>query len=220
MEKIRDQQAIRAKRLRQLLNGKQKENIKEAFDHFDQRGAGKIRKKELKVILRALGFDPSNEELDKLLALNNNDGSDSIDFQEFMDIMLTKIEEKLSADDIKYTFRKIADVNLTEEELIQRDEIKKKNKGKKKGDKQEYLKKELITHEDIKKITETLGEKLTGEEIDEMIIEAVNAGRLLNKTIDKKKDEKLDNEDDGKITAVPKSINLYEFKAILTWENN
>jgi Ca2+-binding EF-hand superfamily protein len=63
---LREKQAIRAKSLRQLLTQRQKDDIKTAFDHFDQKGAGSIKKKELKVILRALGFDPSNEELDKI----------------------------------------------------------------------------------------------------------------------------------------------------------
>ena len=94
---LREKQAIRAKALRQLLTQKQKDDIKKAFDHFDQRGAGSIKKKELKVILRALGFDPSNEELDRIVHEHNeNKDDDSIDFQEFMDIMLTKIKEKIS----------------------------------------------------------------------------------------------------------------------------
>jgi Ca2+-binding EF-hand superfamily protein len=235
MEKtIRDQQAVRAKRLRQLLNAKQKADIKDAFDHFDQGGAGKIRKKELKVILRALGFDPSNEELDKLMQGTNGDNTtDSIDFQEFMDIMLTKIEEKLSPNDIKYAFKKIAECNMTEEEKKEKEDMKKKNKEKKKDKKKEKSdleKKELyITHEDLRRTTLELGEKLTNEEIDEMLQEAINAGILLkkNKSTDKKKDEKVSEQADGfendsivKKQAASKDINLYEFKAILTWENN
>jgi Ca2+-binding EF-hand superfamily protein len=234
MEKqIRDQQAVRAKRLRQLLNAKQKADIKDAFDHFDQGGAGKIRKKELKVILRALGFDPSNEELDQLMQGNNGENtSDSIDFQEFMDIMLTKIEEKLSPNDIKYAFKKIAECNLTEEQKKERYEAKKNNKEKKREKKREKTdleKKELyITHEDLRRTTLELGEKLTNEEIDEMLQEAINAGILLkkNKSTDKKKDEKVSEQADGfendvlKKQAASKDINLYEFKAILTWENN
>jgi centrin-1 len=236
MDKVaRDQQAVRAKRLRQLLNAKQKADIKEAFDHFDQGGAGKIRKKELKVILRALGFDPSSEELDKLMMGNTitEIPPDSIDFQEFMDIMLTKIEEKLSPNDIKYAFKKIAEINLTEEELKEREELKKKNKEKKKDKKREKSdaeKKELyITHNDLKTITSLLGEKLTNEEIDEMLVEAINAGVLLkkNKSTDKKKDEKAPEQADDfesdhivKKQSASMDINLYEFKAILTWENN
>ena len=98
---LREKQAVRAKSLRQLLTQLQKDDIKKAFDHFDQKGAGSIKKKELKVILRALGFDPSNEELDKIFfEQNENKDDDTIDFQQFMDIMLTKIKEKISNNDI------------------------------------------------------------------------------------------------------------------------
>lgn len=216
---ITDQQA-RAKRLRQLLSPKQKTDIKEAFDYFDQGGVGQIKKKELKVILRALGFNPSNEELDKLVDSNNEvKSSDSIDFQEFMDIMLTKIEEKLSKEDIKYAFKKISTINRKDND-----------------DEEKY-----ICSEDIEKIAKDLGEKLTKEEIEEMLSEAIAAGRLLNKDSEnikesknkknKKKEEKEKHEvkqeiqetfEDDLLKPVsgPKKINLHEFKAILTWENN
>jgi centrin-1 len=217
---ITDQQA-RAKRLRQLLTLSQKNDIKQAFDYFDQGGIGKIKKKELKVILRALGFNPTNEELDRLVDVNNEGtGCDTIDFQEFMDIMLTKIEEKLSKDDIKYAFKKISN-------------IIKESDG------------EFITCEDIEKVAENLDEKLTKEEIEEMLSEAIAAGRLLTKEKEiendnkinkknKKKDDKSEVKADIKKPQIhetfedelikpvsgPKKINLHEFKAILTWENN
>ena len=212
---ITDQQA-RAKRLRQLLSLSQKNDIKKAFDYFDQGGIGQIKNKELKVILRALGFNPTKEELDKLIDPNNeNIGTDSIDFQEFMDIMLTKIEEKLSKEDIKYAFKKISNIR------------------KKIGENEE----KYIFSEDIEEMARSLDEKLTKEEIEEMLSEAIAAGRLLNKDNDKtkekdkkkKKEVKLetkediaDNFDEETIKPVsgPKKINLHEFKAILTWENN
>ena len=212
---ITDQQA-RAKRLRQLLSLSQKNDIKKAFDYFDQGGIGQIKNKELKVILRALGFNPTKEELDKLIDPNNeNIGTDSIDFQEFMDIMLTKIEEKLSKEDIKYAFKKISNIR------------------KKIGENEE----KYIFSEDIEEMARSLDEKLTKEEIEEMLSEAIAAGRLLNKENDKtkekdkkkKKEVKLetkediaDNFDEETIKPVsgPKKINLHEFKAILTWENN
>lgn len=216
---VTDQQA-RAKRLRQLLSPKQKTDIKEAFDYFDQGGVGQIKKKELKVILRALGFNPTNEELDKLVDINNEcKSSDSIDFQEFMDIMLTKIEEKLSKEDIKYAFKKISKINR-----------------KANDDEEKY-----ICSEDIEKIANDLGEKLTKEEIEEMLSEAIAAGRLLNKDAEnikesknnknKKKENKEKQEAKQEIQETfeddllkpisgPKKINLHEFKAILTWENN
>ena len=201
MEKEQDLQALRAKRLRQLLTQKQKDDIKEAFDYFDGGGTGKIKKKELKVILRALGFNPSNEDLDLLLDFTNEKkGEENIDFQEFMDIMLTKIEEKLSPEDIKYTFIKIANKLPREKE-----------------DKEKHF----IDAKDIDYIANVLlEEKLTKEEIDEMLDNAIEAGKLLNKERDKKKgkDDKKDKYDEE--SKKEKTITLHDFKAILTWENN
>jgi centrin-1 len=45
----------------QVLTSSQKNEIKKAFDFFDISGSGTIEAKNLKVVLRALGFDPSNE---------------------------------------------------------------------------------------------------------------------------------------------------------------
>lgn len=201
-------QAMRAKRLRQLLTQKQKDDIKLAFDYFDQGGSGQIKKKELKVILRALGFNPSNEDLDGLMDLSGEKRTeDTIDFQEFMDIMLTKIEERLSLDDIKYTFTKIANIRNPNGE-------NEKNK---------------IENEDIEFIAEILEEKLTKEEIEEMLNEAIEAGKLLNKEKDKKvskktekDDKKHDKDEENLFKKENKStaITLHDFKAILTWENN
>lgn len=40
----------------------QKQEIKEAFDLFDTDGSGEIDSKELKVAMRALGFEPKKED--------------------------------------------------------------------------------------------------------------------------------------------------------------
>lgn len=40
------------------LSEEQKNDIKEAFDLFDGQGSGKIDSKDLKVAIRALGFEP------------------------------------------------------------------------------------------------------------------------------------------------------------------
>jgi centrin-1 len=201
-----DIQAVKAKRLRQLLTQKQKDDIKQAFDYFDQGGSGKIKKKELKVILRALGFNPSNEDLDSLMDhTSEKKGEENIDFQEFMEIMLTKIEERLSLEDIKYTFTKIANIR--------------------KGSNDQE--KNMIDCDDIEYIANLLEEKLTKEEIEEMLNEATEAGKLLNKEKEKKakklepekKHDKFEDELVKKEKLV-KSITLHDFKAILTWENN
>lgn len=53
--------------------------------------AGAIDAKELKVAMRALGFDPSKEELRKMIADVDKDGSGVIDFAEFKELMTSKM---------------------------------------------------------------------------------------------------------------------------------
>lgn len=47
------------------LSDEQRRDIKEAFDLFDTENTGKIDTKELKVAIRALGFEPKKEEIKK-----------------------------------------------------------------------------------------------------------------------------------------------------------
>ena len=122
-----------------------------------------------------------------------------------MDIMLTKIKEKISNNDINYDFNKISSIR------------KKENPSDHK----------FFFAEDIEKVAETLGEKLTKEEIDEMLNEALQMGKLLNKeekSYKVKKDKIEDNEGPGeedvmKKNAQNKKITLHDFRAILNWEN-
>ena len=51
----------------QELSVSQKEEIKQAFDLFDTSGIGTIDAKELKVAIRALGFEPSKEDIIALI---------------------------------------------------------------------------------------------------------------------------------------------------------
>jgi centrin-1 len=56
------------------LNAKQKQNMKEAFDLFDTDGSEHIDAKELKVALRALGFEPKKEDFKKIMSDSNRGG--------------------------------------------------------------------------------------------------------------------------------------------------
>ena len=74
------------------LTESQKQEIKDAFDLFDTSGSGTIEPKELKVALRALGAqDPSKEEIFKLVEKYDKDGTGTIDFHEFLAIMMDKM---------------------------------------------------------------------------------------------------------------------------------
>ena len=73
------------------LTEEQKQEIREAFDLFDTDGSGTIDAKELKVAMRALGFEPKKEEIKKMIADIDKDGSGTIDFDEFLMMMTAKM---------------------------------------------------------------------------------------------------------------------------------
>jgi Ca2+-binding EF-hand superfamily protein len=90
---------------KQELTTAQKAEIKEAFDLFDTNGSGIIDMKDLKVALRALGFEPAKEEIKRLISDlqsggqrrdrdKDKEGQVSIDYNDFLEIMTTKMSEK------------------------------------------------------------------------------------------------------------------------------
>jgi centrin-2/centrin-1 len=76
------------------LTEEQKQEIREAFDLFDTDGSGTIDAKELKVAMRALGFEPKKEEIKKMISDIDKDGSGVIDFSEFLELMTSKMSER------------------------------------------------------------------------------------------------------------------------------
>ena len=59
-----------------------------------------IDAKELKVAMRALGFEPKKEEIQKMIADVDDDGSGSIEFEEFLKMMTQKILNRDPKDEI------------------------------------------------------------------------------------------------------------------------
>lgn len=80
-----------SKKLLFELSEEQKQEIKEAFGLFDSESAGVIDAKELKVAMRALGFEPKKEEIRKILQDLDRSGDGMIKFEEFYDIMTVKM---------------------------------------------------------------------------------------------------------------------------------
>ena len=66
---------------------------------------GSIDAKELKVAMRALGFEPKKEEIQKMIADVDDDGSGSIEFEEFLKMMTQKILNRDPKDEILKAFR-------------------------------------------------------------------------------------------------------------------
>ncbi|NXW32069.1 CETN1 protein, partial [Phaetusa simplex] len=77
--------------LKPELTEEQKQEIREAFDLFDTDGSGSIDIKELKVAMRALGFEPKKEEIKKMIADIDKEGSGTIDFEDFLAMMTQKM---------------------------------------------------------------------------------------------------------------------------------
>ena len=65
------------------ISEEQKQEIKEAFDLFDTDQSGYIDGKELKVAMRALGFEPKKEEIQKMISEVDVDGSGRIHYEDF-----------------------------------------------------------------------------------------------------------------------------------------
>lgn len=82
---------IAPKKFRNELTEEQRQEIKEAFDLFDTESSGVIDAKELKVAMRALGFEPKKDEVRKILNDIDRSGEGVIKYEDFMDIMTQKI---------------------------------------------------------------------------------------------------------------------------------
>jgi Ca2+-binding EF-hand superfamily protein len=91
-------------KFKQELTKIQREDIQTAFNLFDTDGSGTIEIKELKVALRALGFEPKKDEVKRLISgivtknkekekenETENENSNVIDLNEFMQIMELKM---------------------------------------------------------------------------------------------------------------------------------
>ena len=112
--------------IRQELTMRQKEDLKTAFKLFDTDGSGTIEVEELKVALRALGFEPKQDEIKKLMSeINSNNekseqNSNALDFNDFVTIMEIKMAEQETEEEISRAFELFCDPlekNITFESL-------------------------------------------------------------------------------------------------------
>lgn len=127
---------------RQELSEEQRQEIKEAFDLFDTDKTGTIDYHELKVAMRALGFDVRKQEVLDLMRDYDRDGSGQIEFPDFLDIMTIKINNRDPTEEILKAFR------LFDEDGTGR-----------------------ISLKNLRRIARELGENLSDEELQAMIDE-------------------------------------------------
>lgn len=128
---------------RDQLSDTQIAELREAFSLFDKDGDGDISVKELGTVMRSLGQNPSDQELDEMIREVDVDGNGTIDFEEFLQMMARKMKETDTEQEIREAFS-----------IFDRD-----SNG-------------YITASELKYVMSNLGEKLTDEEVEEMIKEA------------------------------------------------
>ena len=76
----------------------------EAFNLFDKDCDGNIDIRELATVMRTLGYNPNKEELDDIIQTFDEDGSGTIDKDEFINLLTTKLREQKEDKDLLEIF--------------------------------------------------------------------------------------------------------------------
>ncbi|AWP09159.1 Troponin C [Scophthalmus maximus] len=128
---------------RSYLSEEMLAEFKAAFDMFDTDGGGDISTKELGQVMRMLGQNPTREELDEIIEEVDEDGSGTIDFEEFLVMMVRLLKEDQAG--------------KSEEELAECFRVFDKN-----GD-------GYIDREEFALIIRSTGEPISEDEVDELM---------------------------------------------------
>lgn len=122
------------------LTEDQRQEIKQAFTVFDSNSDGKLDYHELKVAMKALGFDAKKSEVLDLLRTYDPQNKRLITYDDFFQVMKTKILQRDPEEELRRAFD-LFDVNHT---------------GK-------------ITFADLKRVAHEIGENLRDDELQAMI---------------------------------------------------
>ncbi len=87
------------------LSEEQIAEFKEAFSLFDKDGDGTITTKELGTVMRSLGQNPTEAELQDMINEVDADGNGTIDFPEFLTMMARKMKDTDSEEEILEAFK-------------------------------------------------------------------------------------------------------------------
>eukprot|EP00090_Calanus_glacialis_P004756 TRINITY_DN13570_c0_g1_i1.p1 TRINITY_DN13570_c0_g1~~TRINITY_DN13570_c0_g1_i1.p1 ORF type:complete len:151 (-),score=70.88 TRINITY_DN13570_c0_g1_i1:190-642(-) len=87
------------------LDPEELEEWRTIFNLFDVDGDESITCQELGVVLRSMGQNPSDQELKEMINEMDEDGSGTVDFEEFVILMKKKTADAEGNDDIEEAFR-------------------------------------------------------------------------------------------------------------------
>ncbi|KAK6153884.1 hypothetical protein DH2020_013523 [Rehmannia glutinosa] len=107
------------------LTDEQIAEFKEAFSLFDKDGDGCITSKELGTVMRSLGQNPTEAELQDMINEVDADQNGTIDFPEFLNLMARKMKDTDSEEELREAFKVfdkdqngfISAAELTDEEV-------------------------------------------------------------------------------------------------------
>ena len=150
------------------ISPSQLQEIREAFDLFDADNSGSISPQELKTALKALGLSKTSEdEVKEMISRADKDNDGAINFDEFVEMITAKMVSRtkaLPSDNPQLT-------HLSYQES--KDTIAEMKKAFKLFD---WDNTGSITLENLRKVAQELGERLSDEELQEMIEEADSNG--------------------------------------------
>ncbi|XP_067126699.1 uncharacterized protein [Centruroides vittatus] len=125
------------------LTEEQVAEFKEAFSLFDKEGSGQITTKELAMVIKSLGLNPTEAELQEMIKEVDSKGTGMVYFPEFLSLMAKNLKNIECEDEIIEAFR-----------VFDKD-----GNG-------------IIKADELRDAMLNLGEKLTPDEVEEMIREA------------------------------------------------
>ncbi|CAF4947918.1 caltractin-like isoform X2 [Pieris napi] len=128
---------------RLVFTKEQKNDLHEAFNLLDYNGEGKIKAEDFRVAIKALGYEPTKEELQKMINGVDKGLTGKLSFENFETAIMRKIMSLDSDGDIMKSFR-----------LFDMDDCG------------------FISFENLKQVTKILGIYLSDQEIEEMIDDA------------------------------------------------
>ena len=79
--------------------------FKAAFELFDKDRNGHITSKELGTVMRGLGQNPTEEELKQMIREVDLNGNGTIDFNEFLYLMVKKMNTNDTEEELLETFK-------------------------------------------------------------------------------------------------------------------
>lgn len=134
-------------RTRPGLTEDEVDEIREAFNLFDNEGTGVIDPKELKSAMQSLGFETKNPTIYQMFVDLERETSGPVDFDRFLDGITSKLGDRESREGIHKIF------NLFDTD----------RKGS-------------ISLKDLKRVSKELGETMSDEELREMLERADSNG--------------------------------------------